>query len=90
MAVDIDLRELPRDTLLVLADRACMRLVSIANMLTSSEGDPDDTEEEFGLSVEEIVEGAHDNMILQARATLDSIATDIARARALLTKGEPS
>jgi hypothetical protein len=77
----INLNSLPREVLLVLADRACNRLCCIANMLTTDEGDPEDTEEEFGLSVQEVIEGAHDNMICDARATLDSILRDIAAAR---------
>lgn len=62
-----------RTDLLIIADRACSALVAIASQLTTDEGDKDDTEEEFGLSVAEVVEMAHDNMINAARAALDSI-----------------
>lgn len=62
-----------REELLIIADFACSALVSIANNLKSEEGDKDDTEGEFGLSVPEIIEMAHDDMISRARATLDRI-----------------
>lgn len=82
MATIIDPRGLNRETLLIIAERACARLTSIANMLTSDEGDDDATEDAFGLEASEVIEMAHDNMIVEARATLDSIAAQIALAKA--------
>lgn len=76
MSEPINLRGLPREALLIIAERACYRLACVANMLTTDEGDPKDTEEEFGISVQEVIEGAHDNMICDARATLDSITRE--------------
>lgn len=46
-------------------------LVSIANMATTEEGDREKTENEFGLDVGEVIEMAHDNMILIARGALE-------------------
>lgn len=77
MGEPINLTRLPRETLLAIADRACGRLCGIANMLTTDEGDRDDTEEEFGLDASEVIEMAHDNIILGARQTLDSINATI-------------
>ena len=42
----------------------------IAGHLTTDEGDVEDTEDEFGLDVSEVVAMAHDNMILAARRAL--------------------
>jgi hypothetical protein len=72
----INLIGTPRDDLLVIADRACSALASIASNLTSDEGARDDTEEEIGLDYEEVVEMAHDNMIGRARRALDKIVAD--------------
>jgi hypothetical protein len=46
-------------------------LVEIANYSTSDEGDADTTEQEFGLSVPEVIEMAHDNIILLARSAVE-------------------
>lgn len=43
---------------------------NIASQLTTSEGNRKDTEDEFGLSVEEVLEMAHDNFIISARNAL--------------------
>ena len=45
-------------------------LREIAMHLTSDEGDDEETEQFFGLSIAEIIEMAHDEMILQARQAL--------------------
>lgn len=73
MSRSIDVTGRSREELLVIAERACARLVAIANYATTDEGDEDATEEEFGLDSTEVVEMAHDNIINGARATLDSI-----------------
>ena len=77
----VNLVGLDRETLLIIAERACAALTGIANNLTSDEGDEDDTEEEFGLDIEEVIEMAHDNMIGTARRSLDSVIATIADAR---------
>jgi hypothetical protein len=69
----IDVTGRSREELLVIAERACARLVTIANYATTDEDDDDATEKEFGLDAGEVVEMAHDNIITSARATLDSI-----------------
>ena len=46
-------------------------LIFIASHLTSDEGDTDATEDEFGIDASEVVEMAHDNMILRARMCLE-------------------
>lgn len=43
----------------------------IASQLTTDEGNREDTEKEFGLSMEEVVAMAHDNFILAAREALN-------------------
>lgn len=78
----VDLQGLPRDILLLIAERACVRLGNTANYTTTDEGDKEETEQEFGLEASEIVEMAHDNIIVQTRGTLDSIIAEIAAARA--------
>lgn len=70
----IDVVGRSRTELLIIADNACAALASIASQLTTDEGDKDDTEEEFGLSMSEVVEMAHDNMINAARAAIAAIA----------------
>jgi hypothetical protein len=45
-------------------------LVEIAGHATSEEGDQEESEEFFGLERSEIVEMAHDNMILIARSAI--------------------
>lgn len=80
--VAINLIGIPRDDLLIIADRACSALAAIANHMTSDEGDRDDTEEEFGLDYDEVVEMAHDNLIVRARSTLNSIVSDFPNAKA--------
>ncbi|MEN6535467.1 MAG: hypothetical protein ABFD89_17520 [Bryobacteraceae bacterium] len=45
-------------------------LVTIANHLTTDEGDAKATEEAFGLSAREVVEMAHDDMVNAAREAL--------------------
>lgn len=82
MTLDINLQGLSRDTLLIVAERACARLVAIANQLTTDEGDEGDTEEEFGLSCAEVVSMALDGMIADARSALDAIGKTIADERA--------
>lgn len=69
----IDLMGRDRTALLVIADRACSALARIANNVTTDEGDVETTEDEIGLPASEVVEMAHDYMIEQARAALDSI-----------------
>lgn len=79
--IDVTGRE-PLD-LLIIAERACASLCRIAGYLTTDEGDPDETEEEFGLSVEEIVSMAHDDLIRIARSTLNSIDADFPKPQAV-------
>ena len=55
-------------------ERMRSALALIAGQVTSDEGDTDATEDEFGLDVSEVIEMAHDNMIHQARATLNDPA----------------
>ena len=45
---------------------------NIASQLTTDEGNREDTESEFGLSMEEVVAMAHDNFIVLARNTLSA------------------
>lgn len=45
----------------------------IATHLTTDEGDKDETEEDFGLEMSEVVEMAHDNLIGRARYACDEI-----------------
>lgn len=78
--ITVDLRGLPREDLLVIADRACCVLCQYASMLTTDEGDRDETEAEFGLDASEIVEMAHDNFIIRSRDVISRIVKDYPRA----------
>tara|TARA_R110002111_G_scaffold103665_2_gene160611 strand:- start:534 stop:950 length:417 start_codon:yes stop_codon:yes gene_type:complete len=46
---------------------------NIASQLTIDEGDKDDTEEQFGLEMSEVVEMAHDNFIIECRNALTEL-----------------
>lgn len=48
-------------------------LERIAEHLTSDEGDPKATEQHFGLGVREVIEMAHDDMIITARIALKPV-----------------
>ena len=52
-------------------NRLLVSLVEIAGYTNSSEGDESTTEELFGLSVEEVIEMAHDEMINVARLAVN-------------------
>lgn len=45
----------------------------IAMQVTSAEGDEEATEDDFGIDAAEVVEMAHDNMILIARAAVERV-----------------
>ena len=72
----ISLVGLSREDLLVIAERGCGTLRYFANQVTTDEGDCEKTEQEFGIDASEVVEMAHDNMILQSRAVLNKIMKD--------------
>lgn len=73
MTKTINLRDLTWDQLYGVATVSCAALVEAANNLTTDEGDPDTTEDEFGLETAEVIEFAHDDMIFKARDTLHTI-----------------
>ncbi len=79
---DINLTGLSRDALLLIAEKACWRLVCTANALTRDEGDDEATEEEFGLDVGEVIQMSHENLILSARATIDDVLEIVSKDRA--------
>ena len=59
-----------REELVLAIERMRRVLAFVANQVTTEEGDRAATEEEFGLSVGEVVDMAHDNMIEAARTVL--------------------
>ena len=75
----IDLVGKPRSDLLVIAERACAILCSIANHATTDEGSREKTEDDFGLDASEIIEMVHDDMIIRARSALTRIVKDFPR-----------
>lgn len=76
--------DLNHGDLMLIAEKACAVLCGIANQLTTGEDDKDDTEEEFGLDMAEVVEMAHDNMIMSARTVLGAIGKHIEESAAAL------
>ena len=72
----INLVGIPREDLLVIAERACAILCTIANNVTTDETDRKKTEDDFGLDASEVIEMAHDNMILHSRSVLSRIVKD--------------
>lgn len=59
--------------------RAREALAFIALHLLSDEGDKEATEREIGLEASEVIEMAHDNMIVCARAALNAQARPLVR-----------
>lgn len=76
MVKNISLQGLSREDLLVIADRACCILAAFANNVTTDEGDRNQTEDDFGISAEEMIEMAHDDMIVRSRSVLSRIVKD--------------
>lgn len=65
------LSKLTRDDLLLACVALHDTLANIGNQVTSAEGDVDETERAIGLDIAEVIELAHDNMILAARDAME-------------------
>ena len=74
--IAVDLRNRSPEDLEMIAGFAVSALTQIANEAYSDELDRDDTEEEFGLGYDELIEMSRDNLIGAARNTLENISNE--------------